>query len=181
MSETDRTEAPAEEALEEFRRKVREEAIRVAADNGWCDDGLNRTLRNLGLAEKRLYRVPVEVTLTQVGYIEVTDAMSMEEARASLASKSSEELHNLRRRNLTVAEVTGAKPWSRDGRPYEAGQMDDTVSGTGGLREDWCNAQQAGYYCTREQGHVDRGDLRHAAGNTEIITRVWDEPTGSTN
>lgn len=65
---------------EQFRQDVRDLAIRTAADQGWCDDGLNRGLRELGLDPKtREYEVEVEVTATQTVWVTV-EAASEEHA-----------------------------------------------------------------------------------------------------
>lgn len=39
----------AERTLDEFRTKVRDKAIEVSKEEGWCTEGLNNTLRDLGL------------------------------------------------------------------------------------------------------------------------------------
>lgn len=45
-----------------YRDRVREEAIRVAKENGWCNEGLNMTLENLDLEPvTQTYRVIVRV------------------------------------------------------------------------------------------------------------------------
>lgn len=72
-----------------FRQLVREEAIRVARDQGWCDSGLNRTLSRLGLPEKRDVRVRVQVTrpsMPREYVLRVSDAETEEQARALLAA-----------------------------------------------------------------------------------------------
>lgn len=50
--------------FEAFKTQVRDTAIRVAEEQGWCDDGLNRVLDELGLDRKTNPRVEVMVTVT---------------------------------------------------------------------------------------------------------------------
>jgi hypothetical protein len=58
-----------------FREQVRDVAIRVAEDEGWCDSGLNEVLRELGLPPKTTtWRVPVVARAEQVVYVEVEAA-----------------------------------------------------------------------------------------------------------
>jgi hypothetical protein len=58
-----------------FRDQVRDVAIRVAEDEGWCDSGLNEVLRELGLPPKTTtWRVPVVARAEQVVYVEVEAA-----------------------------------------------------------------------------------------------------------
>ncbi len=49
--------------LNEFKTLVRDVAIRVAAEQGWCDDGLNAVLEELGLEPKTPPRKRITYTL----------------------------------------------------------------------------------------------------------------------
>lgn len=44
--------AKSQAELAEFKTAVRQRALQAAAEEGWCDDGLNQALRELGLEEK---------------------------------------------------------------------------------------------------------------------------------
>lgn len=59
--------------LERFRTQVRELALRVKADESWCDAGFNQAMDELGLDRlESEYRVYVDVTATQTVEIVVT-------------------------------------------------------------------------------------------------------------
>jgi hypothetical protein len=59
-----------QQQLENFREQVRKEAIRVAREQDWCDNGLNETMDNLGLDrvtdEDKL--VPCKAEITVIAY-----------------------------------------------------------------------------------------------------------------
>jgi hypothetical protein len=74
-------------SLERFRQSVRETAIQVAAEQGWCRQGLNDTLRDLGLdpvpTEFRVkLRVPAWQTIEATVEIDDLDTEDQNEAGA---------------------------------------------------------------------------------------------------
>lgn len=157
------TEAPAaEETLADYKRKVREEALRVATAQRWCDDGLNETLEKLGLAQKRTYRIPVTVTETRIVFFGVKDAESEEEARA-LAVTEEFVTKNLSS-NGKIVGVSVVEP--KDPDEQEKGDLDTTYT----VSRRQCENYEGGFYCTREPGH---GGTQHIGGNGEIVQAVW--------
>lgn len=48
--------AKIEANFEEYKKRVREEAIQVSKEMDWCEDGLNRSLRKLDLEEYDNYK-----------------------------------------------------------------------------------------------------------------------------
>lgn len=65
--------ADARRALDTFRAEVRTVAIRVAEEQGWCDEGLNDVLAELGMEPKETeWEVEVEVTARQTVTVRVT-------------------------------------------------------------------------------------------------------------
>ncbi len=48
--------AKVEAKFEEYKKRVRDEAIQVSKEMGWCEDGLNRSLRKLDLEEYDNYK-----------------------------------------------------------------------------------------------------------------------------
>lgn len=65
--------------LEAYKEQVREVAIRVADDQGWCRDGLNETLEELGLkkfVKKYLVTVQVKVIVEDPDVDDDYDARS---------------------------------------------------------------------------------------------------------
>lgn len=174
---------------EELRRTTRAEAIRVAREQRWCDDGLNQTLRNLGLAEKREYDVPVTVTISREAVITVTDAESMEDARAKVAAGEFNDGTSVEGwvqgylgsgNHLVSWEVPEVKPPSE----VEVGDLDPTMEEQNAFHAmvgdarytartcgDGHNFPDGTYgYCTRPRNH----DLdQHVAGNGSRVIGVW--------
>lgn len=73
-----RTTVPTD--LAEYKTLVRDTAIKVAGEQGWCDEGLNKVLRKLNLDPKpapRTFYIDVPLTVT-VRY----EATVMDEAAA---------------------------------------------------------------------------------------------------
>lgn len=62
--EANRRDANSRAALAQFQQEVREVAIRVADEQGWCDSGLNEVLEELGLDSKEPPRVKATITVT---------------------------------------------------------------------------------------------------------------------
>jgi hypothetical protein len=82
-----------------FRKKVREVALKVQGDQGWCDDGFNEAMQELGLPEKKTFRIPVRIhTVAKpverviARTIVVRDAETEEEARMKTLARDPEEL-----------------------------------------------------------------------------------------
>jgi hypothetical protein len=56
-----------------YKRQVREEALAVAAEQNWCDEGLNAALERLGLEPRQnTYDVDVTFTATRAGVVRTT-------------------------------------------------------------------------------------------------------------
>lgn len=70
-------------ALDEFKTQVREKAIEVAKENGWCKDGLNEVLDELGLER---YNDSYTVTVS----MEVVINVDLEGASDFLAGSETE-------------------------------------------------------------------------------------------
>ncbi len=82
----------SESELLSFRDQVREVAIRVAGENGWCDSGLNEVLDELGLDPKTsTWLVEVEVTARQTRTVSV-EAVSEEAAQDQVVQNEDEVL-----------------------------------------------------------------------------------------
>lgn len=62
---------------------VREVALRAKESQGWCDEGFNEAMRDLGLPEVRQFRIPVETTTVTKRrmYVTVNSMQTEEEAR----------------------------------------------------------------------------------------------------
>lgn len=152
----------AEAVLDSYKAEVRKEAIRVAARQNWCDDGLNETLRNLGLPEKKTYRIPVTLTETRTVFLSIRDAESEDDAKAKATTP------DFVRDNISLygALLTAVVPEAKDPDEQVKGDLDTTY-----VRRRQCeNYGTSGYYCTRESEH---GGKQHIAGNGEVVTDVW--------
>lgn len=91
---------------EQFRAQVRELAIETAANEGWCNEGLNRALEELGLpGTRRDFTVDVSINVSRTISITV-EAVDEDEARREVEDNDSAEL--LRQADLSVWE------WSLD-------------------------------------------------------------------
>lgn len=77
-----------------FAEQVRDVAIRVAESEGWCDDGLNEVLEELGLEPKRAkeYRIEVTVRYVLTGRPTVANADSVTEDWVSNSVKIGEDI-----------------------------------------------------------------------------------------
>lgn len=145
--------------LEEYKERVRKEAIRVAQEQEWCDEGLNGTLERLGLPLKQSYRVPLTVVTRRTVWAEVQEANSQEEAEALTMDPV------WRGQNgFDYPEVELAK--AKDPEDQRPGDIDTTY--TSGQQ---CRAtlRRRGYYCSRERGHGGQ----HIAGNSETVIETW--------
>lgn len=166
--------------LTEYQEFVRTEALKVQVDMGWPDEKLNATLRALGLPEKLNFYVPVEVTGKMVVVINVTDAMTEDEARAKVAGMSSEELRTQVRNFANVGNFTqlsGEVTTIPD--TFAVGDPDFTLSNSSiyasmQTREErrQCENYRANSsaYCTLRRGHDND---HHVAGNGSSIIAVW--------
>lgn len=75
----------AEAQLNGFKEEVREVALEVRRENGWCDQGFNDTMDKLGLEKlPHTFVVEVEVTAKQVISVEI-DADNLEEENCTEA------------------------------------------------------------------------------------------------
>lgn len=171
--------------LEAFKRQVREEALRVQKDQGWCDDGLNTTLRNLGLPEKKNYEIRVRVTLEHITRVTVRDADSEEQAREQVFAEYQDDPARFVQSyygrdykyvshdtpippNPNEAEVGDLDP-TRDER--DAARLSGTTNPGGVTRyscENWNDARS--YYCSRPRNH---GGAQHVSGDGTRVTAVW--------
>lgn len=145
--------------LEEYKERVRKEAIRVAQEQEWCDDGLNQALRNLDLPEKKNFRVPVQVISRRVVFAEVIDANSQEEANAKVLDRQWQ-IDN----GFDYPEVELAKP--KDPEEQTMGDIDTTFDAVGPRCR---KTDRRGWSCTRERAH----EGQHISGNSEMVQAVW--------
>lgn len=182
--------------LEEFQTKVRETAIRVADEMGWCRDGLNAELVALGLKPVAdPIRVPVKLTLAGVGKevvirMEVRDADGINDAIDKLRTDPD--------RTLKYASQTGwgevkefevleppTQPTAGSGVPAigdaNPGEGEwwtkSTVSG-GPNQCRVTNEYFEGLYCTRPVGHA--ADWHVAAGQNAGVLAVFPAAEGDT-
>lgn len=166
--------------LTEYQDYVRKEALKIQADMSWPDEKLNETLRALGLPEKRVFQVPIEVTGRMLVAVRVDDAETEEEARASIAGKTNEELRTLVGRKMQVGYFGQLEPRVLDGMPttVEVGALDNTLANpsiynAGSSRAQCEDSHRNGlgyWYCTRPHGH----DGQHAQGDGRTIVQTWD-------
>lgn len=85
-------------AHQRFRTQVRDVAIEVADEQGWCDDGLNERLEQLGLdPRERPYTVGVTVTLS----LEIEEAVNQDSAEDQA-------------KDLLSDMLSGAENWNLD-------------------------------------------------------------------
>lgn len=162
--------------FEDFKRRVRDEALRAQRSQSWCDSGVNEALRRLGLPEKQEFRIPVTVTrpAPQPERLTVTinDATSLEDAYRRLRENPAE----IRRlvasqigiRGATDIQVAdapdpSAPPAVGDSRPAEGPWYTYNT-------ENWCNAPgSTGHYRCSRPRHTD-GPHVASAGH---ILEVW--------
>lgn len=167
MSTTEAATAP--QTIEEYQAQVRAEALRVAKEMSWCDDGLNKTLRNLGLPEKQTYRIPLEIVEKRIVYVNVMDAATEEEARAKVTAEE------YLKANVALYGVMQSAVVAETKSPDEQvkGDMDTTYARRRQC-EDYDRTTGSGMYCTRERGH---DGTQHIAGNGETVHAVWPTTT----
>ena len=97
--------------FDHFKRLVRETAIQVAADQGWCRSGLNGTLQELGLEKvPEYFEVEVEVTARQTLTI-IVRAEDLEANGVDVDTGSAEEWVTQDRRDCVTDELDGNE-WS---------------------------------------------------------------------
>jgi hypothetical protein len=78
LSASRNTTAAVNDELENFKAKVREVGLRAKEDNGWCDDGFNDVMRELGLPLlPHTFRVKLTLTATREVEVDV-DASDLE-------------------------------------------------------------------------------------------------------
>lgn len=172
--------------LEAYKAKVRALAIRVAAEQGWCDSGLNSALEELGLPPKREFMVPVEFTLTRVRSTHVlVDAQTEAEAYERVRTDPS----------LVQAyapfggEITDVKipdppkmPEAGSGVPVpgdpcpEEGEYYARSVAPGGPNQCRVTDERAGVYCTRPLEHTP--DWHVAAGANAGVLSTWEAKDG---
>jgi hypothetical protein len=100
-----------QQQLENFREQVRKEAIRVARQQDWCDNGLNETMDNLGLPhvtdEDRLMPGKAEIVLRlyRTATIDVVGAADDDDVYERAGGLSESEV-------LAAANVTVPDGWT---------------------------------------------------------------------
>jgi hypothetical protein len=78
LSASRNTAAAVNDEFERFKAKVRELGLQVKEDNGWCDDGFNEVMRELGLPLlPHTFRVKMTLTATREVEVDV-DASDLE-------------------------------------------------------------------------------------------------------
>lgn len=75
--------------FEAYKKQVRDVAIEVAAEQGWCDDGLNERLQELGL-EPMARQWEVTVTLLGRQEVKIRVTAASDDAAAELAREVDE-------------------------------------------------------------------------------------------
>jgi hypothetical protein len=163
----DEAKAEATAELEAFKKTVRETALWAQESQGWCDDGFNEAMRRMGMPEKKRFNIPVEaqVQSTRNARIEVLDALTEEEARASVTEEKVRDYLELST-NETLVSWNLREP--KDPDEQVRGDLDSTYT-----RRAQCenyDRRASGYYCTRERGHSGR---QHIAGNGERVLATW--------
>lgn len=180
-----------------YKAQVRAEALRVAADQGWCDSGLNRTLRTLGLSEKRDVSVRVQISRPapqpREYVLRLRDAETEEQARQLLADPQRLAREVSRQVGFrlggsdgftaTVVEPAAATPPADAGAVPQVGQPcppEGTWYRVARVSQDpaQCRELHAGgtWYCTRPTGHeVSEASPHVAAGRNEGVRHVWAE------
>lgn len=158
--------------LDAYKKLVRRTAIRVQKERNWCEEGIGRYLRAMGLPPKQAFTVPIVVTTTQqVGFV-VEDAESIEEARQIAAERQDGVQETVRAnigRRATLVSHEVAAPGTP--RHYDRGDTDDTLASQGIDSSGWCgNGGPAGYQCSLHPGHEGE---QHVAGSGTAIVRVW--------
>lgn len=166
--------------LTEYQQFVRTEALKVQVDMGWPDEKLNATLKALGLPEKLTFQVPVKITGTMTVLANVTDATSEEEARASVTTKTHDDLATL----CSTAGVSAGHFGNLIGELTTVPTMDEckvgdpdlTLANTSvriaterGNRTRCDTYNNSGYYCTRPLSH----EGQHVAGGGVLVVAVW--------
>lgn len=155
--------------LDEYKALVRREALRVQNEMGWCDDGLNETLRNLGLPEKfGPVRVPVRVRTERIQVVTIEDAENIEDAhrRATDPEYMAEKLR-VDRHELVHVEVVEEK----DPDLLRRGDFDTSYEPR---FRNQCGVRLNGRSCTRARH--DTG--QHVANNGEMVTHTWAHELG---
>lgn len=174
--------------LAKYKERVRAEAIRVAAEQRWCDDGLNTTLRNLDLAPKQRFTVKVRVKSEQVVKLRVDEAESLEQAIDMLRSDPERTSKSLQRRTGMAAtdfEVVEppAQPDADSGVPTpgqpapEEGEWYAKSAASGGPNQCRVTSDYFdGVYCTRSVEHP--ADWHVAAGKNAGVLATWPAQEG---
>jgi len=166
--------------LEAFKLKVRQQALKAQASQGWCDDGLNGALRELGLPEKVAYTFPVKFVTRpkpeekdQQAVVTINDAATEEEAKSRLEGIIASD-HVPDNRELVRFEVLEAK----DPQEQKAGDVDSTYARHRQCETHFTGESGCSWYCTRSEDHKnDRGEgldggrtSKHISGNgTSVI------------
>lgn len=189
----DEVKQAVEAALAAYKQRVRNESFRVAAQQGWCDNGLNETLRNLDLPEKRTYYVWTQIPVggtTVPARLAVNDAMSREDAEQQVRDGKVELTHVVRDAIYTAITakagqlLAGAEPVRPtalvvDGPDFtlderEAAVLADARWVTRHTCDDGVRHLVHGHlYCTRPRGHQNHGFEAHAAGSNTTVRAVW--------
>jgi hypothetical protein len=166
----------AQAELDAYRRLVRDEAYRVAKENGWCDSGLRQSLERLGLEPKQLFRVQIRAQRTAEFSMSVA-ADSEAEARQLLRDEP-QRMREYAGTGYTSFEViepatapTGADtPQVGQRRPAEGTWYATSVTSGGPNQCRVWNSRHT-LYCTRPADHPV--DLHVAAGNSAGVLDVW--------
>ncbi len=171
------TDSVADTALDEYKKLVRRVAIRVAKEQSWCDDGLNKVLEELFLPKKQTFRVPVEVTAKRRVSVLIDDAVTQEEADARV--REGWDGQRLTREQLgggfTYLEHEVLEPGASDpdvpliGTP--TGQLSGEWYSPNSYR--WCGNRDGGngYTCSRPRDHAGS---THVASTSYEVVDIWE-------
>lgn len=168
--------------LAAFKSQVREEAIRVASEQGWCDSGLNRTLGRLGLPEKQQPRrvtVPIMVTSPVSVRVEIEGVASDAEALERIRREPELALSVARRMYGGHNSTIDLAPLPEPAAPREPGvapAVGDPKPEYGEWHSPSADGRQCGQHdengnwCTRDRNHTSP----HVASDSRRVLAVWD-------
>lgn len=176
----------AQAELDAYKRRVRDEAYRAAKENGWCQQGLERSLQHLGLEPKQVFRVQVRAQRAPQEFTVAVSADSEAEARQLLRDEP-QRVRDYAGTGYTSFEVIdpAAAPAAADSatgtpqigqaRPAE-GTWYAMSRESGGPNQ--CRVWNSGHsvYCTRPAGHPV--NVHVAAGNSDGVLDVWPAAEG---
>lgn len=175
--------------LDEYKTNLRKVLIRVAAEESYCDSGLNDVLEELDLAPKRTFYVKVRLTsYEQTFKVPVHDAQTQDEARALLEAGDDQARQIIKSYYGSFSgdfEVVPppVQPAADSGVPLPGqpnpgdGEWYATSVTSGGPNQCRVRAEEdTNLYCTRPLDHA--ADWHVAAGKNAGVLEVWQAKEG---